>query len=83
MTETDQLLRKVGKACAITRQDAAGRVVMQLTLDEAEASRLMAFGVESAECTTRDDDRPFREAPVFGGVAGIDLTEPELQLRPR
>ena len=67
MTETDQLLGKIGKVCAIIRRDAAGGVVKQLTLDEADASRLMAFGVDSAECTTRDDDRPFLEAPVSVG----------------
>jgi len=39
MTKPDQLLRKVGKACTLIGRDSAGRVVMQVVLDDADAAR--------------------------------------------
>jgi hypothetical protein len=43
MSEADQLLRKIGKACVMVGRDPAGRVILRLTLDEADAARLMAL----------------------------------------
>jgi hypothetical protein len=45
-------------------RDSAGRIVMQLVLDEADANRLMAFGVDAAEDESGRDDRLYGQASV-------------------
>lgn len=63
MNEANQLLLKIRKASAMIGRDSAGRIVMQLVLDEADANRLMAFVVDAAESKSGDDS-PYREPPV-------------------
>jgi hypothetical protein len=65
MTDAE-LLRKIGNACAVIGRDSAGRVVMQLALDEAYAAKLIALGKDAIERSDGDDEL-FREPPVSVG----------------
>jgi hypothetical protein len=47
---------------AMVGRDSAGRITMQLVLNEAAAARLMAFGLDSAERSGGDQRRRPRAA---------------------
>jgi hypothetical protein len=64
MTEADQLLLKLRRACAIVGRDPVGQLILQLVLDEADADRLMALGAHAGENKDGGDDSPYGERPV-------------------
>jgi hypothetical protein len=62
MTDADQFLLKIRKACTIIGRDAVGRVIMQLVLKEADVARLLAFGEDVFEGD--GGDQPYRVPPA-------------------
>jgi hypothetical protein len=64
MTEAEQLLRDILEHGDIVGRDAAGRIIVQLALDEVGLERLMAFGADAAESEHGGDDEPYAVPPV-------------------
>jgi hypothetical protein len=64
MSEAEQLLREILEHGDLIGQDAAGRPVIQLAIDQALFECLMAFGADTAEAEDGGDDEPYAVPPV-------------------
>lgn len=62
MSEADLLLREILEHGDLVGCEAAGRPVIQLTIDAGMLDRLMVFGADAAEREEGGDDEP-SEAP--------------------
>jgi hypothetical protein len=64
MSEADQLLLQILERGNIVGRDAAGRTIIQLTLDDVTLDKLMVFGADLAEGEDGCDDEPYEVPPV-------------------